>query len=50
MIGLVAGIVWRYDMKIVNKKKWEIPRVGEFDNLAKQPTVWIEYSMRKTCT
>lgn len=46
MIGLVAGMVWRYDMKIVNEKKWEIPRVGEFDNLAKQSTIWIEFSKR----
>lgn len=47
MIGLVAGMVWRYDMKIVNTNKWEIPRVGEFDNLAKQPTIWIEFSRRE---
>ena len=47
MIGLVAGIVWRYDLKIVNTNKWQIPRIGEFDNLAKQATIWIEYKKRE---
>lgn len=47
MIGLVAGMIWRYDMRIVNEKKWEIPRVGEFDNLAKQPPIWIEFRKRE---
>jgi len=47
MIGLVAGMMFRYDMRVVSENKWEIPRVGEFDNLAKQPTIWIEFKRRE---
>ncbi|KAI5194191.1 hypothetical protein AUEXF2481DRAFT_45295 [Aureobasidium subglaciale EXF-2481] len=45
MIGLVAGMIWRYDMTIVNKKQ-KIPKVGEFDNLAKQPAIWLDVRTR----
>lgn len=45
-MSLIAGLVWRYDIKIASEK-WEIPAAGEFNGLAKEPTIWLEFSKRK---
>lgn len=46
MMSIVAGLIWRYDIKIVSDK-WKIPIIGEFDSLPKQPTIWLAFSKRK---
>lgn len=45
-MGIISGIVWRYDVKIASEK-WTIPVIGEFDSLPKQPTIWLEFGKRK---
>ncbi|KAJ5822472.1 cytochrome P450 [Penicillium robsamsonii] len=45
MIGLVAALLMRYDMGIVNAD-WKMPLVSEFDDITKQPTVWVRISKR----
>ena len=45
MIGMVAAMVMRYDLEIANAD-WQMPLVSEFDDITKQPTVWLKISKR----
>lgn len=46
MIGMVAAMVMRYDLEIANAD-WQMPLVSEFDDITKQPNVWLKISKRK---
>ena len=46
MIGLVAGILRRYDVEITSPT-YTIPMFSEFDDIANQPPIYSRFSKRK---
>ncbi|CDM28621.1 hypothetical protein DTO013E5_939 [Penicillium roqueforti] len=49
MIGMVAAMVMRYNLEIANAD-WKMPLVSEFDDITKQPNVWLKISKRNIVT
>jgi cytochrome P450 len=46
MIGVISAVVMRYDLEVTSPG-WEIPLIGEFDTLARQKDIFINFSKRQ---